>query len=53
MNGQQQQPSTTSFIGSNHDPSDRQRASSEGVPKSASEAANKGRRRTSSNLPST
>ncbi|KAL6004235.1 hypothetical protein ACLOJK_004782, partial [Asimina triloba] len=53
MNGQQQQPSATSFIGSNHDPADRQRASGEGVPKLASQAANKGRRCTSSNPPST
>ncbi|KAL6009555.1 hypothetical protein ACLOJK_022785 [Asimina triloba] len=36
MNGQQQQPSVTSFIGSDHDPADQQRASGEGVPKSAS-----------------
>ncbi|KAL6004044.1 hypothetical protein ACLOJK_004591 [Asimina triloba] len=35
----QQQSSATSFIGSDHDPADQQRASGEGIPKSASQAA--------------
>ncbi|KAL5977830.1 hypothetical protein ACLOJK_036853 [Asimina triloba] len=37
--GEIQQLSATSFISSDHDPADRQRASGEGIPKSASQAA--------------
>ncbi|KAL6004043.1 hypothetical protein ACLOJK_004590 [Asimina triloba] len=38
ISSDQQQPSATSFIGSDHDPADRQQASGGGVPKSASQA---------------